>query len=179
LGLVTAAALVVTPTYSAEPEPMGAKPGPEHDILKKMEGTWDTHVKGFMDPSKPPMESKGTAVWKMECGGLWLVGDFKGEFAGKPFQGRSLDTYDAHKKKYVSIWVDSMATQPMISEGSYDKEKKALVMTSDYTPPGEKPAKFKSVTEMKDDDTLVFTMSTLGKDDKETVMMTITYKRKK
>jgi hypothetical protein len=115
----------------------------------------------------------------MECGGLWLVGNFQGEFAGQPFQGKSLDTYDAGKKKFVGIWVDSMATTPMIAEGTYDKEKKTLTMTSDYPGPDGKMTKYKSVTEFKDKDTLLFTMSSPGKDGKDQVMMTITYKRKK
>lgn len=154
------------------------KPGPEHAILKKMEGTWDTTVKAYFAPGEP-MESKGTATYKMECGGLWLTGDFKGSFGGMPFQGKSFDTYEVGKKKYVSVWIDSMGTLPMLSEGSYDKEKKTLTLTSDYPGPDGKPNKFKMVTEMKDDDAMLFSMFTVGKEGKDKLMMTIIYKRKK
>jgi hypothetical protein len=154
------------------------KPGPEYAILKSMEGTWDATVKMMM-PGVPGKESKSTATWKMECNGLWLVGNFKGEFAGAPFQGRSLESYDAKKKKYMSVWVDSMGTLPMLSEGTYDKEKQTLTATSEYPGMDGKMMKWKMVTEFKDADTMNFTMSTPGKDGKDSVMMTIAYKRKK
>ena len=54
-----------------------AKPGPEHELLKKMEGNWDTTMK-FLG-----MESKGAVVYKMELGGLWLSSTFEGEVAGR------------------------------------------------------------------------------------------------
>jgi hypothetical protein len=40
------------------------KPGPEHEILKKKEGTWLTTMKAG------DMESKGTVTFKMELSGL-------------------------------------------------------------------------------------------------------------
>ena len=155
------------------------KPGPEHEMLKKLEGVWEATVKSSFEPGKPPTESKGTATYKMECQGLWLSGDFRGSFGGMPFQGKGLDSYDPGKKKYVGVWVDSMGGPPMISEGTYDKDKKTLTMTSDYPGPDGKPTKFKMVTEYKDNDNFVFTMSAPGPGGKEAVVMTIVYKRKK
>ena len=52
-------------------------------------------------------------------------------------------------------------------------------MTSDYPGPDGKPTKFKMVTEYKDNDNFVFTMSAPGPGGKEAVVMTIVYKRKK
>jgi hypothetical protein len=154
------------------------KPGPEHALLKSREGTWENTVKMMM-PGMPAKETKGTATFKMECNGLWLVGNFVGEFDGKPFQGKQLDSYDAGKKKYVSVWIDSMGTLPMNSEGTYDKEKKTLTMVSEYPGLDGKPTKYTMVTQYKDDDTMLWSMSMPGKDGKDVVMMTITYKRKK
>jgi hypothetical protein len=149
------------------------KPGPEHAHLKELEGTWDATVK-FMGG-----ESKGVMTYKMELGGLWLVSDFQGDFGGMKFQGKGLETYDPAKKKYVSIWVDSMETYPMISEGTFDKERKVLTMTGQGPGMDGKMTTYKSVVEMKDKDMMVFTMSTPGKDGKDQVIMTITYKRRK
>ncbi len=71
LSIVCLALLAVTRAQSADFEM--PKPGPEHAILKSMEGTWDATVKMMM-PGVPGKESKSTATWKMECNGLWLVG---------------------------------------------------------------------------------------------------------
>ncbi len=159
----------VAPAVSAQPEP--PKPGPEHEMLKKLEGTWTLTMKAG------GMEHKGTTVYKMELGGLWLGSAMECDLgpAGK-FSGKGMDSYDAGKKKFISVWFDSMGTTPMVFEGTYDKEKKALTMTGDAPGPDGKPAKWKSVTTYPDADTVVFSMY-VG-DGKEP-MFVITYKRKK
>jgi hypothetical protein len=149
------------------------KPGPEFDILKKLEGTWDATMEV---PGMPAANC--TATYKMECGGLWLVSNFEGKFAGQPFQGKGLDSYNADKKKYVSVWVDSMLTTPYILEGTWDVEKKTLTMNGEMPEPGGKTVKSKTVSEWKDDDNFVFTMYAPNKEGKETAMFKITYKRK-
>jgi hypothetical protein len=164
-----ALALVVfaAPAVSAQ-EP--AKPGPEHDVLKKFVGTWDLTMK------TPGGESKGTSTYKMDLGGLWLSSSLEMDFGGMKFQGKGMDTYDAAKKKYVSVWFDSMMTHPLLMEGTYDKEKKTLTLAGESPGMDGKPTKWKSVTATPDDDTIDFKMH-MG-DDKEPAF-TIIYKRKK
>ena len=152
--------------------PPAPQPGPELAHLKQMEGTWAATVK------MGDMESQATATYRMECGGLWLVSNFKGSFGGQPFQGRGLESYDAAKKKYVSVWVDSMVTTPMILEGTYDDEKKAMIMTGEMPGPDGKMTKVKTVAEVKDPKTVVWTMYSIAKEGQEQPMMTITYSRK-
>jgi hypothetical protein len=166
IAAVTMAA-VLTGSAGAQERP---KPGPEHKLLKNREGTWDTTMKAG------GMEHKGTVTFKMELGGLWRVGSMKSDLGGQEFFGKSLDTYDARKKKYVSVWFDSMSTTPMTMEGTYDKERKTLTLVGDGMGMDGKPAKWKSVSEMKDDDTIH--MSMYVGDEKEP-MFTVTYKRKK
>ena len=115
-GAVVAVAVLAP----AAPAQEGPKPGPEHAVLKKLEGNWDLVMKFG------GMESKGAVTYKMELGGLWLAGSLESELFGAKFQGKSLDSYDAGKKKYISVWIDSMGTQPMILEGTYDAGKKTL-----------------------------------------------------
>jgi Protein of unknown function (DUF1579) len=165
-----AAVLAAVLSASAAPAQEPPKPGPEHEMLKKMEGTWDATMK-FAG-----MESKGTMIYKMELGGLWLTSSFEGEFGGGKFSGRGLDTYDAGKKKFISVWVDSMVTTPMILEGTYDKDKKTLTMSTDFPGPDGKVMKWKSTTEMPDNDNMTFNMF-MG--DGKDPAFTITYKRKK
>src|SRR5262245_16333106 len=98
------AAVLVAPAARAQPAP--PKPGPEHEILKKMEGDWDLVMK-FEGG-----EAKGTVKYKMELGGLWLAGALESELFGTKFQGKSLDGYDPMKKKFVGVWVDSMSSSP-------------------------------------------------------------------
>jgi hypothetical protein len=154
-------------------QPRMPKPGPEHEMLKEMEGTWDAVIEAG------GQESKGTMVYKMGLGGFWLLSHFDGDLGGMKFQGRGMDGYDPAKKKFVGIWADSMSPTPIVSEGSYDKEKATMTMSGEGPGPEGKPTKYKMVTQMKDKDNMVFTLSDAGKEGKEEVMMTITYKRKK
>jgi hypothetical protein len=173
--LAVAIAISFTVNSAAQDQPPPSpKPGPEHAELKKLEGTWDAAVT-LQDGKK----SKAEATYKMECGGLWLASDFKGEFDGKPFHGKGLDTYDAAKKKYVAVWVDSMMTAPLIMEGTHDESTKTTTQIGECPGPDGKPMKMKGVTKDIDNDHMTFEMYTIGPDGKETKMMTIAYTRRK
>jgi hypothetical protein len=166
-------AMVVSLVFVSAALAQAPQPGAEHEKLKRLEGTWDAVVK------MGEGESKGVAVYKMELGGLWLASEFQGEFEGQKFSGRGFDGYDPVKKKFVSVWIDSMSSSPMVTEGTYDKDGKVLTMTGEGPGPDGKPAKYKMTTEHKDKDTLFWTMYGPGPDGKEGPMFTITYKRRK
>ena len=148
-------------------------PGPEHLELKRLVGDWTAEIKASGS------ESKGTATYRLECGGLWLISDFQADFGGMKFQGRGFDGYDPQKKKYVSSWVDSMSTRPLNMEGEMDKATKTLTMIGEGPGPDGKPVKFKSVSRQPDADHLNFKMYMVGPDGKDVEMLAIDYTRKK
>jgi uncharacterized protein DUF1579 len=175
IAFAIAVALSTRVTAQQEQQhPPAPKPGPEHAEMKKLEGTWDT-VTTMADGKT----SKGEATYKMECGGLWLTSDFKGDFQGAAFQGKGMDSYDPAKKKYVAVWVDSMMTAPLIMEGTHDKSTKTTTMSGEAPGPDGKPMKMKGVTKFTDDDHMTFEMYMPGPDGKEAKMMTIVYTRRK
>jgi len=163
--LASAALLNLIPSARGQEPP---KPGKEHEHLKRLVGTWNAETGS----------GKGTMTYKMDLGGLWLIGDFEGEFAGIKFQGKGLDTYDAATKKYRSVWVDSFSTSPRMMEGNLDKDNKVMTMTGEGRGAGDKTAKYKSITEIKGTDTVTFSLF-MEMDGKELPMVNITYKRKK
>ncbi len=163
-------AAVLTAASALAQQPEAPKPGPEHEMLKKKEGTWTTAMKAG------GAEFKGMVTYKMELGGLWLVGGFEGDSPAGKFSGKSLDTYDAKTKTFVGVWADSMGTKPMNMAGTYDKATKTTTQTGDGEGMDGKPAKWKSVSVDTDDDTIDFRMF-VG--DAKEPMFTITYKRKK
>jgi len=167
-GLAAAARAADPPKPPAPPPPP-----PEFDKLKSLEGTWDAAIK------MGPNESKGSVTYKVDVGGLWLCGDFQADLGGQKFSGKGLDSYDPMKKKYVTVWVDSMAPVPLLMEGTFDKDGKVLTMTGEGLNEEGKPMKVKTTSEMKDKDTISWVMYTVDKDGKDQQMMSITYKRKK
>ena len=112
----------------------------------------------------------------MDLGGLWLLGSLESEFGGMKFQGRGMDSYDPAKKKYVGVWIDSMSTSPLVMEGTFDKEKKALTMAGEGPGMDGKPTKYKTVSEWKDDDTMHVGMYVGGGANPD---FTFVYKRRK
>ncbi len=155
--------------------PAMPQPGPEHEMLKKDVGTWDASVEAFMAPGAPAMVSKGTETVSM-MGGFWQLSEFKSEMMGQPFEGRGTTGYDPAKKKYVGTWVDTMMPSYYTVEASYDAAKKTMTSVMEGPDPSGQISKTKAITEWKDADNRVFTM--YGPDDK-TVVMRITYKRRK
>jgi hypothetical protein len=149
-------------------------PAPEHEKLKAFEGKWDLTIRIAGAP-----ESKGTSTYTSTCGGLWLSSDFTGNLAGLAFEGKGLDGYDPAKKKYVSVWVDSMTPAPMFFEGSYDDSGKVLTMVAEAPGPDGQPAIWKSVTTFKSEDEHEFEMFSSPKGGEESSMMVVIYKRKK
>jgi hypothetical protein len=164
--LTSVALLILLPSARAQEPP---KPGKEHEHLKQLVGAWDAETEF----------GKGTMTYKMGLEGLWLIGDFEGEFGGMKFQGKGLETYDSATKNYRSVWVDSFTTAPRIMVGNLDKHDKVMAMTGEGPGHDGKPAKFKSITEIKDADTLNFRLFMVEKDGTEQPVIKITYKRKK
>ena len=95
-------------------------PGEVHKMLAKSNGTWNEDVTTWMDPSKPPIKSKATAVNKMILGGRYQQSTHTGSMMGMPFEGVGTVGFDNAKKMLVSTWVDNMGTGVMYMEGAYD-----------------------------------------------------------
>ena len=158
-----------------------AKPGKEHENLKKMAGDFDTVTEMVMGPGAPPQTSKGKVKSKMIMGGRYLLGDFAGEMMGMPMHGSSLMGYDNAKKKYFSTWIDDMGTGIMLSEGTASEDGKVISMAGTLDDPmsGQKK-KYRWVTKIVSEDKHTFEWFDADKDGKnEYRMMLVTYTRTK
>jgi hypothetical protein len=168
--LATAFCCLGVTSFAQEPQ----KPGPEHAHLVKMVGTWNT----VMEMGR--QKSKGTAIYKSVCGGMWITSDFESELAGVPYQGHGMDGYDQMKKKYLGYWFDSMSSSPMTMEGNFDADYKVLTMTGTSPGPDGKSQKFRTTTEMQGTDRMTFKMFMIAvADGKEELAFTIEYTRRK
>jgi hypothetical protein len=173
--LVVVAALTYSDAAQAPPLP---KPGPEHDVLKADVGTWDATVEVTMDPSAPPMTSKGIEVNTLSCGGLCLITEFKGEMMGGAFLGHGIMTWDPARKKYVGSWTDSMSGGLAATEGTFDPVSKRFTGTMEGPDASGNITKSRSVVEYKDGGR-VMSAYVPGPDGKEMQVLKITYTRRK
>jgi len=173
MGLFLAAAMMLgaltTARLTAQLPP---KLGPEHEWLKESEGTWDATIKSSVG------DSKGNLSCQIGLGELWLLEHFKGEFAGKPFEGRGATSYDPGKKKFVNVWIDSVTASPSVSEGTYDKATKTLTLVGDMPLPGGKSMKGAKIFVFTDANTKTYTLNGTLPGGKEFEMMKVTYTRR-
>jgi hypothetical protein len=146
------------------------RPGVEHELLKKFAGEWT------MVMSSMGKESRATSAHSMTHGGLWLTSSLEGEIAGQKYSAQRLDSYDAAKKKYISVWVDSTTTSPTVAEGTYDEAKKTLTQTGEGIGFDGKPTKHTWVTTFKSDDSFDLTIF-FG--ESKTPALSVVYTRKK
>lgn len=166
---ILALTFALTPGLAQEPQ----KPGKEHKRLKAMVGTWDCVVKS---PGSP--DSKGTAVYRMACRGMWLQSDFDGEMGGEKFKGKGMDSWDAAAQKYVSVWFDSMSGTPLTFYGNYDESGKVLTMHAESKGPDGTEMKWKSVSTEVDADHMNFKLSMITPDGAETEVIGMEYTRR-
>lgn len=175
---VSALALASVAVFARQDEgagmPQPIKPTEQHKLLEKKAGSWDATVEMTGMPV-----SKSVYTAKLDCGGLWLIGDYRGEFMGTPFVGHEVEGYSSEKGKYVATWVDSWIDHVMVLEGDYDAKTQTLSMWTDGKDLAGKPIKERHDTKFVDADTFVFTMNHPDATGTLAPVMTITYKRKK
>jgi len=114
-------------------------PAEPHKLLAKLEGSWTTRSKGWVEPDKPPMESFGVCEQKMILGGRYLQQIYTGDMMGTPYTGISIMGYNNHTKKFESTWVDTMSTGIYKFEGTAGRGGKVITQEAGMTTPSGAP----------------------------------------
>src|SRR5260221_11816076 len=96
----------------------------------------------------------------------------------QPFHGHGTCGYYTGKNKYVGVWVDTMATSPLYSEGTYDAATNTLTMIGAAVGPDGKAMKLKQVVAWTGPNTKTFTMYMTGPEGEEFPGTGITYKQR-
>lgn len=155
-------------------------PGKQHQWLAGKAGRWEFTGRFWMEPGKPPTESKGTAERSMILGGR-VMGEkvTSPGFMGQTFEGYGLMGYDNVASEFWGTWTDSMSTGVMLSKGSCD-EKGACTMKGQYVDPITGKARtMRSAARDEGPDREVHEAWDLGPDGKEYKSMELVYTRKK
>jgi len=153
-------------------------PGEPHKLLAKLEGSWTTRNRSWMEPDKPPVESIGTCEQKLILDGHYLQQVYSGDMMGKPYTGISLMGYNNHTKKYETVWIDSMNTAISFFEGTASKDGKTITQECRYDDPVRGPSIWRTVTRFRDDNSQEFEMFLTPRGRKEEKMMEMTITRK-
>lgn len=175
LFLSLAAVAASAAVYAFQPNMQMPTAGAEHKALQRAVGNWDATLD--MGEGEP---SKGTMLVEAGPGGFTILSHFKADMGGMPFEGRAIDGYDPIKKKFVSVWADSMTPAPMFSEGTWDEKSQTLTMHGDMLDQGSgKIVKHKLTTKWTGNDHMDFNVSVVGAEGKDVTTLKIAYVRKK
>ncbi len=157
-----------------------ATPSAGHEILKGMEGNWDVTARTWMKPGDKPEPSTGTSAVSWVLDGRFLKQEYKGDFAGQPFNGIGYDGYDNVTKEYVSTWIDSMSTGIVQGSGQYDAATKSIKQNGTFSCPiAGKKLTYRSELKMVNKDKHIFSMFVNDPNGKEFKSMELTYHRAK
>ena len=156
-----------------------AMPGPEHKVLDRLAGTWDTRTRYWPAPEAEPVEAKGTSQRKWILGGRFLMEELDGGNLVLPFHGVALFGYDAFERKHTSAWVDTMNTSILTNLGTYDRTNEVVNFTGQYKDPwtGTKKEE-RGLTRFLSKDKHVLEIHVTEADGKEFKMLEITYTRR-
>jgi hypothetical protein len=153
-------------------------PGDGQKKLEPLVGTFDTKVRTWMDPSRPPDDSVGTSVNTWALGDRFVQMKYEGVFLGESFNGIGYTGYDNVSKKYVSTWMDSASTGMMWSTGTLDGKAISMKATVNDPMTGKSSPVEEKLT-ITDADHHMLEMWGKAPDGKTFKMMEIQYTRKK
>jgi hypothetical protein len=155
-----------------------AMPGPEHKVLDRMAGAWDTVTRYWPAPSAEAVEAKGTSRRKWILDGRFLMEELDGGNLVLPFSGVGLYGYDAFEQKHTSAWVDTMNTSILANLGIYDRTNDVVNFTGQYKDPWTGTRKKeRGVTRFLSRDKHTLEIFVAEPDGKEFKMLEITYTR--
>jgi hypothetical protein len=163
------------------------EPGPEHELLKSMVGTWNTTTEmWWAGPDAPSMKTEGTTTNELILGGRYVMQrlagkmplpDATGQTTMVYFEGIGVTGFDRYRNVYVGGWIDSMSTQMLTFRGTYNPNTKTMALYGEMDEPMMNMVgrTVKYETKFESDDKHVFTIYDLAAgDDYKAVRVTYT-----
>lgn len=164
------------------------EPGPEHELLAKSVGKWNTTTRIWMaGPGTPPMESKGTSTNESILGGRFVLQRMNGKMPmpgadGQmqmvDMEGMGVTGFDRVRNIYVGGWIDNMSTQMLTYSGTYNPTTKTFAFYGEMDEPMMdmfgRTVKYE--TKIESDDKHVFSIYDLAAGDDYKVVE-VTYER--
>lgn len=160
---------------------MITEPRKEHHWLQRLVGEWASETDSCMGPGQPSQKFHGSETVR-SLGGLWTVGEGRGEMPGGGTAQMIMTLgYDPRTKRFVGTWVGSMMTHLWVYDGELDAGGNVLTLSSEgpsFAGDGGM-ARYHDVIEFKADDYRTLTSRVRGGDGQWQEFMTAHYRRTK
>jgi len=149
-------------------------PGEQHELLKQLEGEWDTEM------NVGGMVSAGTCTSRTVLGGRFIMSEFGGDMMGQPWENISFLGFDRFKNKFIGCQMSTMGTNLLTMEGLLDQTGRVITLFGAMDEPmtGEHDKTVKYVFRFVDANNYVFEVHDLGIVPGETKVVEVKYTRK-
>lgn len=105
---------------------------PEHAVLTGLAGKFTTKVHVYTGPFARMFDTEGTAEGKLLMGGAFVQFTHAEKRMKQPFEAMTIYGFDQANRKYTAASVDNTSTALVNLIGTYDAEKKQLVMSGRF-----------------------------------------------
>jgi hypothetical protein len=113
-----------------------AVPGPEHERLSSLAGTWDVRMRWMASPDSA-VEIEGVMRNRMILGGRFLVSEMESpsQLFGMPVASMTVYGFDRRSGHYTVVGYDTFGTYYVTASGTWDAARDAIVMSGTETDP--------------------------------------------
>lgn len=101
-------------------------PSEEHKELERFVGEWRVRIASRGDPTQSPLISEGSSSISWVLGNRFVEEYFSGKLAEQPYEGRGFFGFDNTTRRYVSVWMESVATGVVLAYGLYRPEEQTF-----------------------------------------------------
>jgi hypothetical protein len=108
-----------------------ASPGPEHERLAALVGTWKMETKMWMAPGTEPMTVSGKISNRMILGGRFLMSEAESGEGFMATESVGLMGFDRRSGQYTTVGFDTWGTYYVTGAGSWDEERGAIVLSGE------------------------------------------------
>ncbi|GAB4316578.1 MAG: hypothetical protein Kow0074_04590 [Candidatus Zixiibacteriota bacterium] len=103
-----------------------AQPGPEHDILQSMVGTWEETITMWPQPGADSIVTTATSTTESILGGRFLLTRSTGSLFGQPLERYVMMGYDRRHDVVTLVAADNSGTYWVTASGPLIKETRTM-----------------------------------------------------
>ncbi len=154
------------------------KPGAPHASLAKLAGDYTRVIKFIGQTGAAAAPSSGTAKISVVLGGRFILEESADTVFGRPVEGLRLYGYNNATKQYEMVRMYTMSTGMTMMKGTSTDGGKTIDYTGDTDTSADKMPLHARLRRV-DDDQFIVTLSTVGRDGRESAFQETDYTRKK
>lgn len=100
--------------------------------IKLYRGKYEHNFKWWRSPGTAPHESmlRGGTEWVLDS--RFMIQRMKGRWLDKSFEAMVILGYDHTNEQYSSVWMDTLGTRMLLSNGTLDESGDTITMRGEY-----------------------------------------------